>query len=89
MDRQSLWQSPVRQEPTALRRLCRSMEILLKFLPSTGQPLVVRYGLTTTLVAVFFLFSVAADTNHTIRPPRIISPCPNAGTRQTDRDDDA
>jgi two-component sensor histidine kinase len=38
------------------------METLLKFLPSTGLPLVVRYGATTILVALFFLFSVAAET---------------------------
>ncbi len=36
------------------------MEALLKFLPSLGQPRAVRYGVTVVLVAVFFLFSLAA-----------------------------
>ncbi len=38
------------------------MEALLKFLPSPGQPLTIRYGVTVALVAVFYLFSVAAGT---------------------------
>jgi K+-sensing histidine kinase KdpD len=36
------------------------VETLLKFLPSPGQPRVVRYGVAVVLVAVFFLFSLAA-----------------------------
>jgi two-component sensor histidine kinase len=36
------------------------VEALLKFLPSPGQPRAVRYGITVALVAVFFLFSLAA-----------------------------
>jgi two-component sensor histidine kinase len=38
------------------------MERLLKFLPSPGQPVIVRYVITTILVAVFFLLSFAAGT---------------------------
>jgi two-component sensor histidine kinase len=37
------------------------MDSLLKYLPSTNTPLAVRYGVTVVLVAVFFLFSVAAE----------------------------
>jgi two-component sensor histidine kinase len=36
------------------------VEVLLKFLPSPGQPRGVRYSVTVVLVAVFFLFSFAA-----------------------------
>jgi two-component sensor histidine kinase len=36
------------------------VETLLKFLPATGQPRAVRYGITIILVAVFFLFSLGA-----------------------------
>lgn len=36
------------------------METLLKFLPSAGQPRVIRYGVAVILVGVFFLFSLAA-----------------------------
>jgi two-component sensor histidine kinase len=39
---------------------CFSVETLLKFLPSPGQPRAVRYGVTIVLVAVFLLFSLAA-----------------------------
>jgi two-component sensor histidine kinase len=39
---------------------CFAMEALLKFLPSPGQPRAVRYGVAVALVAVFFLFSLAA-----------------------------
>jgi Histidine kinase len=38
------------------------METLLKFLPSAGLPIVVRYGTAAILVAVFFLLSFAAGT---------------------------
>jgi two-component sensor histidine kinase len=34
------------------------VESLLKFLPSKPQPLLVRYGVTTILVAVFFIFRI-------------------------------
>ena len=37
------------------------MESLLKFLPSPGQPRAIRFGVTTVLVAVFFLFSLGAE----------------------------
>jgi hypothetical protein len=36
------------------------VEALLKFLPSPGQPRAVRYGIAVVLVAVFFVFSLAA-----------------------------
>jgi two-component sensor histidine kinase len=36
------------------------VEALLKFLPSPGQPRAVRYGIAVILVAVFFVFSLAA-----------------------------
>jgi hypothetical protein len=42
------------------RLIILTVEALLKFLPSPGQPRTVRYGITVVLVAIFFLFSLAA-----------------------------
>jgi hypothetical protein len=39
---------------------CFGVETLLKFLPAPRQPRTVRYGVAIVLVAVFFLFSLAA-----------------------------
>ncbi len=50
------------------------MEPLLKFLPSAGQPIAVRYGATILLVAVFYLFSLAAGTTQGPYPYLMIGP---------------
>jgi PAS domain S-box-containing protein len=50
------------------------VEVLLNFLPSADQPLVVRYGATIALVAVFYLFSLAAGTTQGPYPYLMIGP---------------
>jgi two-component sensor histidine kinase len=42
-------------------RGCLSVESLLKFLPSPGQPRAIRFGVTIVLVAVFLLFSLGTE----------------------------
>jgi PAS domain S-box-containing protein len=50
------------------------VEALLNFLPSAGQPLRVRFGATIALVAVFYVFSLAAGTTQGPYPYLMIGP---------------
>jgi two-component sensor histidine kinase len=49
-----------RKEPARPVTGCIRVESFLKFLPSPGQPVTIRYGLTIVLVAVFFVLRLGA-----------------------------
>lgn len=58
------------REPQHTSLSCVRVETLLKFLPSTGQPAAIRYGVSIVLVAVFFVFRLGAG--ETVDPHGLI-----------------